>query len=171
MFKPNAAASRRGRSDSLNKTGTSWPLGSAAGSARLSRVVPPFVYPFVHANGEQIQMKIAMQSCINPEIAMHVSRFPDGYMAHLYLHAVSVSGRRRDMRERQPKREWRPYRLRPARWSLQGPTGSRGVWLFACTMCRWGPFLTCNTAAAAAAAACASITSPITLIANAPFSR
>lgn len=48
-------------------------------------------------------MKIAMQTCINPRIATHVSRLVVGYMASLYLYAVisvSVSGREGEERQR-----------------------------------------------------------------------
>lgn len=99
MPKPNAAASRRGRSNGLKEEA---PVGSWVGGRRREALScgTPSCMPIRSCKREQIQMKIAMQSCINPEIATHVSRLVVGYMASLDLYAVSVSEKRDgDMRE------------------------------------------------------------------------
>ncbi|KAL6893176.1 hypothetical protein HDV57DRAFT_513391 [Trichoderma longibrachiatum] len=63
--KPNAAASRRGRSNGLKEEA---PVGSWVGGRRREALScgTPSCMPIRSCKREQIQMKIAMQSCINP---------------------------------------------------------------------------------------------------------
>ncbi|KAL7810097.1 hypothetical protein V8C44DRAFT_125785 [Trichoderma aethiopicum] len=157
MPKPNAAASRRGRSNGPKEEA---PVGFWVGGRRREVLSCGTLscMPIRSCKREQIQMKIAMQSCINPKIATHVSRFAVGYMASLDLYAVSVSQNRDGDRERQ-RGKARGVTAASSTPRLSEQTGE-SRFLQCCNTRLWGESITapCGVARTTAAAA-ATVTS------------